>query len=295
MSVVLITGAATGIGNLTARALALAGHDVWASMRDPQHRNRGHAEDLLASPTNDEGRLRIVDLDVTSDDSAGAAVATILQQSGQLDVVVHNAGHLVIGYVEAFTADDMQHLFDVNAFGAHRLNRAVLPHKRERTAGTLVYVGSTIPITTPPFLGPYVASKAALDALALTTSFELNPFGIETVIVMPGAFTQGTEHYPNAGHAHDDEVTEGYALLDPLVARNSAATAALFDPDTAAHPSAVAVEITRILELAPGTKPFRSVVDYTNSGVAEVNALIDQAREKFVKRMGYAELLKVKA
>jgi len=221
-------------------------------------------------------------------------VAQVIEQSGRLDVVIHNAGHLVIGYVEAFTTEDIQHLFDVNTFGAHRLNRAVLPHMRERRTGTLLYVGSTIPITTPPFLGPYVASKAAMDALALTTSYELNPLGIETVIVMPGAFTQGTEHYPNAGHAHDSDVATAYSQLDPLVARNDQATEALFDPTENADPATVADEITRILALPVGAKPFRSVIDFTNSGVAEVNAVIQDARENFVERMGYTELLHVR-
>ena len=263
-------------------------------MRDPLGRNTLHAQELLDAPTGDGGQLRTVDLDVTSEDSARAAVAQVIEQSGQLDVVIHNAGHLFIGYVEAFTTEDIQHLFDVNTFGAHRLNRAVLPHMRERRTGTLLYVGSTIPITTPPFLGPYAASKAAMDALALTTSYELNPLGIETVIVMPGAFTQGTEHYPNAGRAHDSDVATGYSQLNPLVARNDQATEALFDPAENADPAAVADEITRILALPVGAKPFRSVIDFTNSGVAEVNAVIQDARENLVERMGYTELLHVR-
>jgi NAD(P)-dependent dehydrogenase (short-subunit alcohol dehydrogenase family) len=64
-------------------------------------------------------------------------------------------------------------------------------------------VGSTIPVTTPPFLGPYVVSKAAMDALALVTSYDVAPLGIETVIVMPGAFTQGTDHFPKAARPAD--------------------------------------------------------------------------------------------
>lgn len=87
---------------------------------------------------------------------------------------------------------------------------------------------STVLVTTPPFLAPYVAWKAAFDALAVTTSYEVNPFGIETTIVMPGAFTGGTEHFPNASRASDDEVTKAYSALDPLVARNEEATSGLF-------------------------------------------------------------------
>lgn len=161
--VVLITGAATGIGNLTARALAQAGHTVYASMRNIDGRNAGHANDLLDLGRREGLDLRVVELDVQSESSADAAVATIVGEAGQLDTVVHNAGHLYVGYVEAFTPEDIQHLFDINAVSIQRVNRAVLPHMRARRSGTLLYVGSTTSVVVPPFLGPYVASKFAGD------------------------------------------------------------------------------------------------------------------------------------
>jgi NAD(P)-dependent dehydrogenase (short-subunit alcohol dehydrogenase family) len=292
MSVVLITGAGTGIGNLTAKKLATTGHHVWASMRDPHDRDAAHAEGLLEAPTG-EGSIQVLELDVVSQDSVRRAVDTVIAESGGLDVVLHNAGHLAVGYVEAFTPEDLHRLFDINVFGVQRLNRAVLPHMRERHAGTLMYVGSTIPITTPPFLGPYVASKAAMDSLALVTSYEANAFGIETVIVMPGAFTTGTEHFPNASRATDDAVNAAYSALDPMVARNEEATAGLVAPDVDRHPQTVADEIARVLALPFGQRPFRTVVDPTGSGVPEVNDVITQARNTFVERMGFGELLDV--
>ena len=296
-SVVLITGAATGIGNLTARALATAGHTVYASMRDPHGHNAGHARELLDTAQRQRVDLRVADLDVQSQDSCHAAVQAVLDEAGQLDVVINNAGHLYVGYTEAYTAEDIARLFDINAIGAHRVNRAALPHMRARRSGTLLYVGSTIPVTTPPFLGPYVASKAAMDALAIVTMYEVGQFGIETCIVMPGAFTQGTEHFPDASHASDAAVTAAYSELDPLVTRNEEATASLFPPGVAQNPGAVADEITRILALPIGAKPLRSVVDLTDSGdhaVQTVNEVAQDAREKFVTRLGYGELLHLK-
>ena len=297
MSTVLITGSSTGIGNLTARALAAAGHTVYATMRDPEGHNAGLARELRESPKGEGGDLRVVELDVQSQDSADAAVRTVLEEAGRLDVVINNAGHLYVGYVEAFTAEDIAHLFDINVLGAHRVNRAALPHMRERGRGTLLYVGSTIPVTTPPFLGPYVASKAAMDALAVTTAYEVNPFGIETVIVMPGAFTEGTSHFPNASRASDGGVTKAYSALDPLVARNEEATANLFPAGVEQNPDVVGEEIVRILGLPHGEKPFRSVIDKTDTGVGIVeivNGVARQARESFVARLGYEELLTVK-
>jgi NAD(P)-dependent dehydrogenase (short-subunit alcohol dehydrogenase family) len=291
MSIVMITGASSGIGRLTAETLAAAGHTVYATMRDPDGR---HASELKALAQSQDRDLRVVPLDVTSQASADAAVRRILAEAGALDVVVHNAGHLTIGYVETFTDDDIARQLDVNAIGAHRVNRAVLPHMRQRRSGTLLYVGSTIPVTTPPFLGPYVAAKAALDALAVVTSYEVSQFGIETSIVMPGAITRGTRHFANATRSSDQQVAAEYAELDPLVERSHAAHEQLFAPGTTADPQDVADEISRILSLPAGSKPFRSVVDAARAGVDHVMAFSDLTRQAFVRRLGYAEVLELK-
>ncbi|HOV99858.1 MAG TPA: SDR family NAD(P)-dependent oxidoreductase [Rhodoglobus sp.] len=289
MSTILITGAATGIGRLSAIALARVGHTVYATMREPEGRNAARAESLRTETAGHD--LRVIELDVQSQDSANQAVQTVLDEAGGLDVVVHNAAHLLVGYTEAFTAEDVAHLFDVNVLGAQRVNRAALPHLRERRAGTLLYVGSTTSVVVPPFLGPYVASKSAFDALAQVTSYEANHFGIETVIVMPGPFTHGTEHFPNSGRASDQAVTGQYAELDSYVARNEDATNALFTPGEDADPTAVANEITRILALPTGQKPARSVVDFSHGGVEKVNDLTLTAQREYVTRMGFQDLL----
>lgn len=292
MSVILITGASTGIGNLTARSLARAGHTVFASMRDVAGRNASNATGLTDLAAAESLDLRVVELDVESEESARTAVAAVVEQAGRLDVVVHNAGHLVVGYVEAFTPEDLAHLLDVNAVGAHRVNRAALPYLREQRSGTLLYVGSTILITTPPFLGPYVASKAAFDSLAVVTAYEAGRFGIETSIVMPGAIVEGTSHFPNATRAGDAAVASAYAELDALVAGNEEATRRVFPPGVVATPDRVADEVTRILGLPSGQKPFRSVVDVADAGVDHVMRHVDNTRENFVLRMGLGDLLR---
>jgi NAD(P)-dependent dehydrogenase (short-subunit alcohol dehydrogenase family) len=293
MPVVLITGAATGIGNLTARALADAGDVVYASMRDTGSGNADRAERLVAEGRDRGVDLRVVELDVTSQDSAHAAVDAVLAGAGQLDVVVHNAGHMSLGYLEAFTVEELAQQFDVNAFSVQRVNRAALPHMRERREGTLVYVGSTTTVSVPPFMGPYVAAKFAFDALAQLTSYEVAPLGIETVIVMPGAFTRGTEHFPNATQPADDDIAAAYADLDPLMERYGEATGSLFAPGTDPDPVTVAEEIARVLALPRGQRPFRTVVDFTQANVAEVNAIADASARHFIRRMGFEQLLSV--
>ncbi|TWD13595.1 hypothetical protein FB570_11787 [Streptomyces sp. T12] len=110
---------------------------------------------------------------------------------------------------------------------------------------------------------------------------------------MPGPFTQGTEHFPNASHAGDTARSTGYAQLDPLVARNEEATEGLFPEDVDAYPRAVAEEITRVLDLPAGTRPFRTVVDFSQADVEEVNAVMRGAQERFLTRLGFGELLNV--
>lgn len=133
-----------------------------------------------------------------------------------------------------------------------------------------------------------------MDALALVTSYEVSQFGIETVIVMPGAFTEGTDHFPKAGRAADTAVAEAYRVLDPLVARNEEATASLFTPGSTADPVVVAEEIVRILALPYGERPLRSVVDLTHSKVEQANAAVTEARTDFVRRMGFGEVLELR-
>lgn len=290
MSSVLITGAATGIGNLTAQALASDGHRVYATMRHPDGANATHAAQLLELAARDGLHLDVVELDVLSEASIATAVDTILKREGQIDVVVHNAGHLAVGYAEAFTAPEIARLIDTNVLGMHRVNRAVLPHMRGRGTGTLIYVGSTTTVDVPPFMGPYVASKAAFDALAQTTAYEVGQFGIETTIVMPGAFTHGTDHFPNASQAGDAKVTAAYAALDEMIEHYGEATERLFN-GVDADPAAVATEISRLLTLSVGNKPFRTVVDFTGAKVPEVNARQWTEQVDFITRMGLGDLL----
>src|SRR6185436_18674344 len=156
--------------------------------------------------------LRVVELDVLSQASADAAVATLVAEQGRLDVVMHNAGHLVVGPTEAYTPEEISAVFDTNVLGAQRVNRAALPQLRAQQRGLLLWIGST---TTrggfPPFLGPYAAAKAAMDSLAVTMSAELARFNIETSIVVPGAFTSGTDHFINAGAPADHARAAAYA------------------------------------------------------------------------------------
>ena len=289
-SVILVTGAGTGIGKLSAEALANAGHIVYATMRDVEGRNKPRADEVRAYAASKKVALYPLELDVLSQDSADAAVATIVREQGRLDVVMQNAGHLVIGPVEAFTPEEMVKVFDTNLFGAQRINRAALPQLRKQESGLLLWISSS---TTkggfPPFLGPYGAAKAALDSLAVSLSYEVARFGIETSIVVPGAFTKGTSHFPTAGKPADTGRLDAYARYDGVVDQVGERLSAL-TPEHA-DPKAVADEVVRIVNLAHGTRPARSVIDFVGDGAEQVIALAEEVRIDFAHRIGIADLL----
>jgi NAD(P)-dependent dehydrogenase (short-subunit alcohol dehydrogenase family) len=289
---VLITGASSGFGAMTARALADAGHTVYASMRDVAGRNRRAADDAAAYARDHDAALRSVELDVSDQGSVDRTVAGVLEEADRLDVVVHNAGHMVLGPAEAFTPEQLVAVYDTNVVSTQRVNRAVLPVLREQGDGLLVWVGSTSTRGgTPPYLAPYFAAKAAEDSLAVGYAAELARFGIETTIVVPGAFTSGTNHFANAGHAEDTAVANAYetryAGLTDQVARRLAEIT-----PSGADPGEVAREIARVVDLPKGERPFRVHIDPADDGAAEVNALGDRVRERFYQRIGLDDLLR---
>lgn len=291
-SIVLVTGAGTGIGHLSVKALALAGHTVYASMRDLAGRNAAKVRELRDWAFANGADVRAVELDVLSQASADAAVATIVAERGRLDVVVHNAGHLVIGPTEAFTPEEISKVFDTNFLGTQRVNKAVLPVMRRQQQGLVLWVSSS---TTrggfPPFLGPYAAAKAAMDSIAVTMAYELARFNIETSIVVPGAFTAGTDHFANAGHPADAATSAAYdARYEGLMDQVGARLNALMPPE--ADPAAVAADIAYIVGLPHGTRPFRSITDFVDDGATAVTEVAERVREEFAERIGIADLLR---
>jgi NAD(P)-dependent dehydrogenase (short-subunit alcohol dehydrogenase family) len=292
MSVILITGAGTGMGRLAARRLAADGHTVYASMRDPESRNKDKAEDLLASAAEHDRDLRVVELDVLSEASAHAAVERIQAERGRLDVVVHNAAHLLFGITEAFTPEQVLAAYDTNTVGALRVNRAALPVMRRQRSGLLLWVGSGTSRVVPPFLAPYTAAKAAMDSFADSVAVEVARFGIETSIVMPGPFTQGTAHFPDAGFPADTEVASAYdAEYGEALAGNEAATESLFAPGVQQDVQAVADEIARVVGLPAGSRPYRSSVDFSDFGDLPVTAVATAQRERLLRRMRLEDTL----
>jgi len=199
-SIIVITGASSGFGALAARALAIAGHTVYASMRETTGRNAAQVEAAKQFATENGVDLRTIELDVASQESADQAIKTIVEKDDRLDVVIHNAGHMVFGPAEAFTPEQLAELYDINVLSTQRVNRAALPYLRKQRKGLVLWVSSSSSAGgTPPYLAPYFASKAGMDAMAVVYARELVRWGVETSIVVPGAFTGGTNHFAHSG------------------------------------------------------------------------------------------------
>ena len=179
--VILITGASSGFGELAAKALAKSGHIVYASMRDVSGISASKEKELLAYSAENRVDLLTVELDVTVQESADKAIDTIVSTQGRLDVVVHNAGHMTFGPLEAFTPEQIASEYDINVVSTQRVNRAALPVMRKQRSGLLIWNSSSSAAGgTPPYLGPYFAAKAGMDALAVAYARELTRWGIES-------------------------------------------------------------------------------------------------------------------
>jgi NAD(P)-dependent dehydrogenase (short-subunit alcohol dehydrogenase family) len=291
-SVILVTGASSGFGLMTAQLLAQAGHTVYASMRETQGRNAPQVRTVAEWAAGHKVDLRTVELDVQFDASAEAGIAHIIAEAGRLDVIVHNAGHMVFGPAEAFTPEQLIEQYDVNVLGAQRVNRAALPHLRGQRRGLLVWVGSSSTRGgTPPFLAPYFAAKAAMDALAVSYSTELALWGIETTIMVPGAFTKGTNHFAHSGKPGDAaRVAEYEAGPYAGIAEKALKGLAGLEPADA-DPAEVARQIVRVVDLPFGNRPFRVHVDPSQDGAEIVNGVADRMRREMYRNIGLENLL----
>jgi NAD(P)-dependent dehydrogenase (short-subunit alcohol dehydrogenase family) len=178
LSIALVTGTSTGIGLATAVTLARAGHKVYAGMRNPS----GGGAELAAIANKEKLPLTAVQMDVDNDQSVRDAFA----RTGQVDVLVNNAGIGEMGSVEEMPLAAFRRVMETNFFGALRCIQAVLPGMRERRKGCIVNVTSVAGRLAGGAQGAYSASKWALEALSESLACEVKAFGVRVAIVEPG-------------------------------------------------------------------------------------------------------------
>jgi NAD(P)-dependent dehydrogenase (short-subunit alcohol dehydrogenase family) len=188
--VILITGCSTGIGRHLVQRLTELGYTVVATARKIET-----LDDLPAA-------LKLP-LDVTQSDSVNRAVVCTIAQFGRIDVLINNAGYTILGALEEVSDEQTKRIFDVNVFGALRMIRAVVPHMRNQRSGRIINISSIAGKLSTPVNGTYSATKFALESLSDALHLELVPFGIQVVLVEPGAIRT---YFDDTAQAHAKDI-----------------------------------------------------------------------------------------
>lgn len=195
MQTIMITGCSSGFGLEIARYFLQQGWKVIATMRNPR-------EDLLPASES----LRILPLDVTNE----ASIRDAVKAAGHIDVLVNNAGIGLLSVLEGTSTELARRIFETNTFGTFAVTRAVVPQMRERRAGIIINVTSTVTLRALPLLAVYTASKAAVNAFTQSLALELAPFNIKARLVLPGR-SPTTRFGENAMPLMEGAITEPYA------------------------------------------------------------------------------------
>ena len=285
---ILITGASGGFGKLTVLTLLQKGHQVAASMRDINGKNKNVADELETAGE------KIIEIEVTDDTSVTNGVKKAITDLGGLDVLINNAGMGVLGMQEFFTPTDFQKVFDINVFGVQRMNRAVVPYFREKKNGLIVYTSSLLGRIALPFYGAYQSSKWALEALAENYRVELSGFGIENCIVEPGGYP--TAFSDNLLRPSDNSREVGYGDFAkvPEAALHNFENVLKNNPQQ--NPQKVADAFADLIEKPKGDKPFRTAVDFIGMAdhIQKYNEHLEQIMTGLYTNFGTQGMLSVR-
>jgi NAD(P)-dependent dehydrogenase (short-subunit alcohol dehydrogenase family) len=285
---ILITGASGGFGKLIVLTLLKKGHQVVASMRDIEGKNKSIADELKTAGA------KIFEIDVTDDKSVSEGVHNSITALGGLDVLLNNAGIGVLGMQEFFTTADFQKVFEINVFGVQRMNRAVIPYFREKGNGLIVYTSSLLGRIALPFYGAYQASKWALEALAENYRVELSTFGIENCIVEPGGYP--TTFSENLLRPGDNSRKASYGDFAKFPEQMLYNFESVLRNNPQQNPQKVADAFAELIEKPKGEKPFRTPVDFIGMAdyVQKYNDQLEQIMTGLYTNFGIQGLLTVK-
>lgn len=179
--VAIVTGSSSGIGLATSLALARNGYLTYATMR-----NLAKRDSIQSTAEKQHLSIRTVQLDVTDENSVKNAIQSILSESGRIDLLVNNAGYGLTGALEDIRIDEIRALYETNLFGVIRVTQAVLPTMRKQGSGRIINISSGAGRIGYPGGSAYVSSKFALEGLSESMAYEIEQFGIRTVLVEPG-------------------------------------------------------------------------------------------------------------
>jgi NAD(P)-dependent dehydrogenase (short-subunit alcohol dehydrogenase family) len=283
---ILVTGASSGFGRLTAETLSKSGHKVFAGFRSVEGARKQIADELKAK------NIEVLKVDVTDQAGVDKAIVQLLEKSGnKLDVVVNNAGMASAGLSEGFTAEQARDLFEVNVFGVQRVMRATLPVLRAKRAGLVINVGSILGRVTLPFFGLYGASKFAVEAMTDSYRYELSQLGVDVVLVQPSAYP--TNMYAAAQKPANGELVKSYGETGEVPGKILKTFMTLFQGENAPNPQDVATAIDKIVATPAGSRPDRAVVGLP-FGSDAVNTAVAPIQRGVIESLGLGDLTKLK-
>jgi len=283
---ILVTGASSGFGRLTAETLSKSGHKVFAGFRSAEGARKQIADELKAK------NIEVLKVDVTDQAGVDKAIVQLLEKSGnKLDVVVNNAGMASAGLSEGFTAEQARDLFEVNVFGVQRVLRATLPVLRAKRAGLVINVGSILGRVTLPFFGLYGASKYAVEAMTDSYRYELSELGVDVVLVQPSAYP--TNMYAAAQKPANGELAKSYGETAEVPGKILKTFMTLFRGENAPNPQDVATAIDKIVATPAGSRPERVVVGLP-FGSDAVNTAVAPIQRGVIESLGLGDLTKLK-
>lgn len=279
---ILITGSSSGFGRIGAELYARLGATVFASMRNLP---RPEADELAALAEAERLAIEVVEIDVNSDESVAAGVASVLEKTGgTLDVLVNNAGIGISGPIEVQDMEATKLAFNTNVFGPHRMARAVLPAMRAAKKGQIFQISSQLGRVILPGSGHYSPTKFALEAMSEAMAYELVPHGIEVTIIQPGGYPTEIWRNRNAltGALKDRTPPELLAAYPELTAgMGEGGGGGTTDP--ADVPNAIA----EIIAMPRGTRPLRRAVHPGNKPQTGIN---EASREAQLAMLGNSPL-----
>jgi NAD(P)-dependent dehydrogenase (short-subunit alcohol dehydrogenase family) len=278
---ILITGASSGFGRTTAETLVRAGYMVFASMREPNTKNRNPAQELR------QQGIAVIELDISSDASVDQAVKKVLADTGRIDVLINNAGIASAGITEAFTADQAKVVFNTNVVGLLRTNRAVLPTMRAQGDGLVINVGSILGRVTFPFFGIYGASKFAVEALTDSLRYEVARFGVDVVLLQPSAYP--TNMYAAMQQPVDTARIADYGEIAQIPGKMFEAFRGMFASANAPDPHDVVAAIAKLIATPKSARPARVVVGQA-FGADAVNEAVAPIQQQVIETLGLGAL-----
>ncbi len=214
--VIIVTGSSSGIGLESALLLARNGYITYATMRSPEK------DTSIKTAVQKEGLpIRVVQLDVTDDNSVKNAVDHIISEAGRIDVLVNNAGYSLGGALEDLSMEEIKSQYETNLFGLIRVIQAVLPTMRKQRSGRILNISSGTGIFGFPGISAYVSTKFAVEGLSESIAYELEPFGIKVILIEPGFVKTNFEHAMVVAKKAQDPASPYSELMQKLMVNAS--------------------------------------------------------------------------